>query len=232
MKKRYYLAFVLVILFVFVLFTAVEAQRLDFRVQGFGGLSGGSTDDENKTGELGFSGGGGVAFTYYFQKLGRFRLGTTTGLDFMYLTYKSETDTIPPAPPSTLTSDTNYSYLVVPITFRGSFRLNDRLTFNLDAGPFLGLFLGGKSKNDFDPDGFGLEDGEEDLNKDTTEQRDIGIRLNASLEMPFRKNLRFSPGILFDLGFSDTSKDQLIVAPSKDTFWKLGAYMALIHNLF
>jgi len=232
MKNKYYVVCVFVILLLFFLFTTVEAQRLDVRVQGFGGISGGSTDDDEKTGELGFSGGGGLAFTYYFLKSGRFRLGTTTGLDFMYLTYKSQTDTIWPVT-TTLASDTNYSYLVVPLTLRGSFRLNDRLTLNLDAGPFIGLFLGGKSKNNFNPEAppF-LVNGEEDLNKDTTEQRDIGLRLNVSLEMPFRNNLWFSPGILFDLGFSDTSKDQPIVSPSKDTFWKLGAYVALVHNLF
>jgi len=231
MKNKYYVVCVFVILLLFFLFTTVEAQRLDVRVQGFGGISGGSTDDDEKTGELGFSGGGGLAFTYYFLKSGRFRLGTTTGLDFMYLTYKSQTDTIWPVT-TTLASDTSYSYLVVPLTLRGSFRLNDRLTLNLDAGPFIGLFLGGKSKNRYDPETPPFVNGEEDLNEDTTEKRDIGLRLNASLEMPFRKNLWFSPGILFDLGFSDTSKDQPIVSPSKDTFWKLGAYVALVHNLF
>ena len=241
MKKKYSLVCALAVVFVFSFFTAVNAQRLDLKIEGFGGISGGSTVDPEKSGELGFSGGGGLGLCYYFTKAGRFRLGAAAGLNYMYLTYKSETNTVPitvPFPPNlipstTLSSETNYSYLVVPVTLRGNYRFNKKIALNVEAGPFFGFFQNGKSDSTYgDPFPGVLENGENDLNEDTTEQRDIGIRVAASLELPLRKNLRIAPGILFDLGFTDTSKDQLIVASSKDTFWKLGAYVSLLHNLF
>ena len=237
MKKKYSLVCALAVVFVFSFFTAVNAQRLDLKIEGFGGISGGSTDDPEKSGELGFSGGGGLGLCYYFTKAGRFRLGAAAGLNYMYLTYKSETNTLAlplyGIPSTSLSSETYYTYLVVPVTLRGNFRFNKKVALNVETGPFFGFFQNGKSDSTYGTENPPiLVNGENDLNEDTTEQRDIGIRFAASLELPLRKNLRIAPGILFDLGFTDTSKDQLIVASSKDTFWKLGAYVSLLHNLF
>ncbi len=235
MHRKFFFLLLLIVIFVFALFTALNAQSIDVRLEGFGGLSGGSTDDPDKSGEVGFSGGGGIGVSFYFLQFGKIRLGASTGVDFMYLTYNSTTNTIAPAPPSELSSDTNYSYLVVPVTAKGAYKLNDSLAITLDMGPFFGFFLGGKSKNTYNPEFIGvLENGEEDLDKDTTEQLDIGLRLAASIELGINENLRISPGMMFDLGFSDTSKDlpMSIVASSKDTFWKLDVYFAVIYNLF
>ncbi|KPJ87480.1 MAG: hypothetical protein AMS17_08415 [Spirochaetes bacterium DG_61] len=236
MHRKFLFLLFLIVVFIFALFTALNAQSLDVKLEGFGGLSGGSTDDPDKSGEVGFSGGGGIGVSLYLLQFGKIRLGASTGVDFMYLTYTSTTNTIPVPPtiPSVeLKSDTNYSYLVVPVTVKCAYSLSDSFAAVFDAGPFFGFFLGGKSKNTYNPpvSGF-LENGKEDLDKNTTEQLDIGLRLAASIELGINENLRLSPGVMFDLGFSDTSKDQLIVASSKDTFWKLDAYFAVIYNLF
>jgi hypothetical protein len=237
MHRKFFFLFVFIVIFVFALFTALHAQSLDVRLEGFGGISAGSTDDPAKSGEVGFSGGGGIGVSLYLLQFGKIRLGASTGVDFMYLTYTSTTKTIPIPVPHTpsedLKSDTNYSYLVVPVTIKCAYSLSDSLAAVFDAGPFFGFFLGGKSKNTYSNEWPPvLVNGEDDLNKDTTEQLDIGLRLAASIELGINENLSVSPGLMFDIGFSDTSKDQPIVASSKDTFWKLDAYFAVIYNLF
>jgi hypothetical protein len=229
MYRKIFFLFFLIGVFVFALFTALNAQTMDVRLEGFGGLSLGSTDDPDKSGEIGFSGGGGIGVSFYFLQSGNIRLGASTGVDFMYLTYTSTTNT---TMPMTLKADTNYSYLVLPLTVKGAYKLNDSLAIILDIGPFFGFFLGGKSKNTYNPEL--IPNSEEDLDKDNTEQLDIGLRFVTSVELGINENLRISPGVMFDLGFSDTSKDlpMSIVASSKDTFWKLDAYVAVIYSLF
>ena len=70
--------------------------------------------------------------------------------------------------------------------------------------------------------------------ENTTEGLDVGLRFAAGLEMEISNKLLFTPGILFDLGLTDTSKDVPMspVPSSKDTFWKLSAFAGVIYQLF
>ena len=207
--------------------------------RGFYGFAGGSTDDPGKTGDIGSSVGGGLSVQYYFITKGRMNLGLASGLDYVHLRYDSEstlnTSSVPGIPYDTaLNAQTSYSYLTVPLTIRALYAINEKLALTADAGAFLGLFLGGKSNNDYTPETplLGITDGVEDLNKDTTESMDIGLRFAAGLAMDVSKKLKLTPGILFDLGLKDTSKDQQLVTPSKDTFWKLTGMVTFVYELF
>ena len=202
--------------------------------RGFYGFAGGSTDDPGKTGDIGSSVGGGLAVQYYFITKGRMNLGLASGLDYVHLRYDSESTLntlLLIGQDTALEAQTSYSYLTVPLTIRALYEINEKLAFTADAGAFLGIFLGGKSVNDYEPE-FLLTDGVEDLNKDTTESMDIGLRFAAGLAMDVSKKLKLTPGILFDLGLKDTSKDQQLVTPSRDTFWKLTGMVTFVYELF
>ena len=205
--------------------------------RGFYGFAGGSTDDPGKTGDIGSSVGGGLAVQYYFITKGRMNLGLASGLDYVYLRYDSESTLntlLLIGQDTALKAQTSYSYLTVPLTIRALYEINEKLALTADAGAFLGIFLGGKSDNDYTPETplIGITDGDEDLNKDTTEAMDIGLRFAAGLAIDVSKKLKLTPGILFDLGLKDTSKDQQLVTPSKDTFWKLTGMVTFVYELF
>lgn len=221
------------------LLTAAGAAAGDLvvGVRGFSGLAGGSTDDPNKTGKIGFSAGGGVGVQYYFLKLGKMDLGLGSGMDYVYIQYNSTTIidlTGFGGPVVNLQSNTNYSYITVPLTVRGLVKLNDKLALTADAGGFMGFFLGGQSDNIYTPEygPFGLVNGVSDLDDSTTEATDIGLRLAVGLDVDVSSKLKLTPGILFDLGLKDTSKDTPPVSPSKDTFWKLTALVTFVYEVF
>ncbi len=221
------------------LYSAAGAAAGDLVVglRGFSGFAGGSTDDPNKTGKIGFSAGGGIGVQYYFLKVGKMDLGLASGMDYVYIRYDSKTLidlTGMGGPIVDLRSNTNYSYITVPLTVRGLVRLSDKLDLTADAGGFVGFFLGGQSDNIYNPElvPFGLVNGVSDLDKSTTESTDVGLRLALGLAMDVSPKLKLTPGILFDLGLKDTSKDTPPVSPSKDTFWKLTALVTVVYELF
>jgi hypothetical protein len=226
--------------FLFVVFSgSAFAGNFGIGIRGVGGFAGGTTDSDAKTGKLGISAGGGVSLEYYFAKIRNMQLGLSTGVEYVYFSYKSETTFTTPAPfsqPTELNANTNYSYLTIPITLKGIFPLRSRNNLTVELGPFIGIFLDGKSKNTYNPEEplLGLVNGENDLNEDTTEQMEYGIRAAVSLVMDIGENLFFTPGVKFDFGFTDTSKDVPMspVPSSKDTFWKLSAVAGIVYTLF
>jgi hypothetical protein len=233
MYKKHLLVFGVLLIVSLALTGVLYAGDLGVGVRGLGGFAGGSTDSSAKDGKLGYSVGAEVNLNYYFFDVGRIRIGASSGVQYVFLSYESVTEI--PLPATDLTAKTSYSYLVLPLTVRGAYRLNSRITLTADTGGFLGFFLSGTSDNTYDPE-FppNLENGKEDLNKDNTERLDIGLRFAAGLEMEISDKLLFTPGILFDLGLTDTSKDVLMspVPSSKDTFWKLSAFAGIIYQLF
>ena len=206
-----------------------NAVNLDVGLKGFGGLAGGTTDTSAKTGKIGYAAGGGLILNFYVVDLGKVLLGASSGLEYLYLSYDSETTlTFPPYP--VLTAGVSYSYLKIPLTLRGAFRVSDTFIITADAGTFFGFFIGGKSDNTYNPS-IG-QDGEVDLDKDTTEALDIGLRFAAGVEIGITENMKLSPGVQFDFGLRDTSKDQTGVPDSKDTFWEINAFIGLVYRLF
>jgi hypothetical protein len=219
--------------FLFVVFSgSAFAGNFGIGIRGVGGFAGGTTDSDAKTGKLGISAGGGVSLEYYFAKIRNMQLGLSTGVEYVYFSYKSETTfTLPPE--TVLTAVTNYSYLTVPLTIKGIFRTKKKYDLSFEVGPYIGFFLDGKSVNTYNPET--IPNGENDLNEDTTEQMEYGIRAAASLVMDIGENLFFTPGVKFDFGFTDTSKDNPsapFIPSSKDTFWKLSAVAGIVYTLF
>ncbi len=201
-------------------------------IRGVGGFAGGTTNSDAKTGKLGFSAGGGVSLEYYFAEIRNMQIGLCTGVEYVYFSYNSETNI--PLPATVLTAETNYSYLTVPLTIKGIFQTKKKYDISFELGPYIGFFLDGKSKNTYNPETGPLVNGENDLNKDTTEQTEWGIRAAANLVMDLGENLFFTPGLKLDFGFTDTSKDVPMspVPSSKDTFWKFSAVAGLVYTLF
>jgi hypothetical protein len=218
------------------LFTAssVYAQSFKIVAKGIGGFSSSLSDDSNKSGKLGYSAGGGLSLILYFVSIGDNSIGVSTGGEYIFLSYKSENVTVSP-PSSELTSDMSYSYLTVPLTLKGAFKMNDRLFVTLDAGPFISLFLGGKSDNSFRPETAPpFTNGKVDLDKDTTEPLDIGLRFASGLEVLMGENLFLTPGMQFDISLKDNSKTppSSVVASAKDTLWKLAVYIGVGFRIF
>lgn len=205
-----------------------NAMNLDVGLKGYGGLAGGTTDSSAKTGEIGYAAGGGLILNFYAVDLGKMSVGLSYGFEYLYLAYTSETTIT--TPPTVLTADVSYSYLKIPLTVKGAFHVRDNLIITGDAGTFFGVFVGGKSDNTFDPS-IG-QDGEADLDKDTTYTLDIGLRFAAGVEIGITENMKLSPGVLFDFGLRDTSKDDELSPSSKDTFWEFNAFIGLVYRLF
>jgi len=234
MMKKWCAVLIFVCIGVMVFSGGAFAGNFGVGIRGVGGFAGGTTDSDAKTGKLGFSAGGGVSLEYYFVKIRKMQLGLSTGVEYAYFTYKSETTfTLPPE--TILTAETNYSYLTVPLTIKGIFQTKKKYDISFEVGPYIGFFLDGKSKNIYNPETPPFTvNGESDLNKDNTEQTEYGIRAAASLVMDLGKNLFFTPGVKLDFGFTDTSKDVPLspVPSSKDTFWKLSAVAGIVYTLF
>ena len=237
MVKKFLFVFGVLLIVSLTLTGVLYAGDLGVGVRGLGGFAGGSTDSSAKDGKLGYSAGAEVNLNYYYLDMGKIRIGASSGVEYVYLSYESVTEITLPGPFVTdLTAKASYSYLVVPLTVRGVYRLNSRMSVTADAGGFLGFFLSGTSDNTYNPEiplAF-LENGKEDLDEDTTEGLDVGLRFAAGIEMEISNKLLFTPGILFDLGLTDTSKDVPMspVPSSKDTFWKLSAFAGIIYILF
>ncbi len=233
LKKQ---ALILFIIAGIILFTALSVSAQSFRIvaKGIGGFSSSLSDDSNKSGKLGYSAGGGLSLILYLVSIGDNSIGASTGAEYIYLSHKSDNITVSP-PSSELTSDMSYSYLTIPLTLKGAFIMNDRLFVTLDAGPFFSLFLGGKSDNSFKPETTPpFTNGEVDLDNDTTESLDIGLRFASGLEVLIRENLFLAPGMQFDISFKDNSKDppSSVVASARDTLWKLAVYIGLGFKIF
>ncbi len=207
-----------------------NAMNLDVGLKGYGGLAGGTTDSSDKTGEIGYAAGGGLILNFYAVDLGKVLLGASSGLEYLYMAYDSETTFTPPPFDTVLTAGVSYSYLKIPLTLRGAFRVSDTFIITADAGTFFGFFIGGKSDNTYDPEV--IPNGEVDLDKDTTYTLDIGLRFAAGVEIGITENMKLSPGVLFDYGLRDTSKDDELSPSSKDTFWELNAFIGLVYRLF
>ena len=211
------------------------AQSLELGLNAFGGLAGGTTDNSSKTGSLGPTFGGGMEVTFYFVDLGGFRIGLSSGLEYAYQAYEYiQPLSVPFLGDTDLTAYAKYSYLTIPVTAKGALKLTDALALTLDAGAYFGVFLGGKSQNTWDPEIplAQLTDGEANLDDSNTPSADIGLRFALGVDIEVVKNLLLSPGVLFDFGLSDITKDVELIPDARDTFWRLAAGVAVVYRLF
>jgi hypothetical protein len=232
MLKKYFKMYLVVMIVILFFACTASAMNLDVGVRGLGGMAAGTTSTSAKTGEIGYEVGGGLNLDFYIVDLGKMSVGLSSGFEYLYLAYTSETTIT--APSTVITADVSYSYLKIPLTVKGAYHVSDNIIITCDAGTFFGIFVGGKSDNTYNPEIplAGLVNGETDLDKDTTNTLDIGLRFAAGVEIGVSENIYLSPGVLFDWGLRDTSKDDPITPSSKDTFWELGAYFGVVYRLF
>jgi len=202
------------------------AFDVDLTVHAGGGAAMGSTDDDNKTGKIGFAAAGGAGVDLALLDLNPLGLGLSTGAEYLYLKYESEL-VIPLT--TVLTAVTNYAYLNLPVALTGTLPLNDKLTLRFSAGGFAGYFLGGTADNTYEPElGGPFTNGKVDLDDSDIEAWQYGLRFGTAVEIKSRGKINLEPGLLFDLGLTDTT----ITQPSKDTFWALTAYVGCRYSLF
>ena len=228
MFKKYFKIYLMVMISIAFLSGFASAANLDIGVRGVGGMAGGTTDTSAKTGKLGYAVGGGLNLDLYIVDLGKMSIGLSSGFEYLYLAYTSKTDI--PAPPMVLTADVSYSYLKIPLTLKGAYNVSDNFIITCDAGTFFGIFVGGESDNTFNPEL--VPNGVSDLDKGTTYTLDIGLRFAAGVEIGITENIYLLPGVLFDYGLRDTSKDDALSPSSKDTFWDVAAYFGVVYRLF
>jgi hypothetical protein len=207
------------------------ALGMDLTVHAGGGAAMGSTDDENKTGKIGFAAGGGAGIDLALLKLDALTLSLSTGVEYLFLKYDSDVFIDTGVLGTTdLTATTDYSYLTLPLVLQGALPLNDKLSLRLSAGGFAGFFLGGNADNTYDPPIplAGLTDGEVELDDTYIEAWQYGLRFGLAAEIKGGGKINLEPGLLFDLGLTDTTK----LEASDDTFWALTAYIGCRYSLF
>jgi hypothetical protein len=228
---RKYGRFFLLTLFVLALPLSSWAFGVDLTVHAGGGAAMGSTDDDNKTGKIGFAAGGGAGIDLALLDLNPLGLGLSTGAEYIYLKYESEVFIDAGILGTTdLSATTDYGYITVPLTLQASLPLNEKLTLRFSAGGFAGFFLGGTADNDYNPEiaPAGLLDEKVDLDDSEIEAWQYGLRFGTAVEIKSRGKIHLEPGLLFDLGLTDTT----ITQPSRDTFWALTAYVGCRYSLF
>jgi hypothetical protein len=226
----------------------VAAQNLELGLRGFGGIAAGTTDNSDKTGSIGPAAGGGLVVNFYLFDLDFVRIGLSSGLEYTYLAYIYKQPVYADFTPfgivdTDFTADARYNYLTIPASIKASFELTESVDLTVDLGAYFGFFLGGTSDNEWDPEvdlaasppffpGMKLEDSEADLDDSNTPSMDIGLRIAVGVDIEIMENLLLSPGVLFDYGFSDITKDVELIPDAIDTFWKVVAYAGASYRLF
>ena len=234
--KKQLCVLILIIMMFFGLPMMVSALGLDVSVHAGGGATMGTTDDDLKSGKVRWAADAGLAVDVYALELGALSLGLSLGADYALLNYYGITDLSVPYGAGDRTAEPRYNYLFIPAALVGKLGLRADKSVTVRLGGFAAYFLGGKTDVTYDTEVllFGLLNGEYDLDDSNTEQWMYGIRAYVGANLFKKGKLSISPGIQFDMGFTDTSVDFPLFPPdtSKDTFWTLIANIALKYSLF
>ena len=212
----------------------LSALGLDIEIKGGGGMSMGTTDDSNKSGELRYALDAGLSLDLFLFEPGSMAFGISAGAGYTNLNFHGVWENYPnPVPPfipltSTQTSDSKYNYLMFPFGLAGKFSFDAR-SLTVRAGGFVGYFLSGTSKQSYNPV-IPLPT-EATLDSSNTELWMYGLSFYTGLDL-FRMG-RFSvvPSLEFNLGLTDTTVNLAFPPPSKDTFWALTANVGIRYSL-
>jgi len=213
------------------------AAGLEVGIVGNIGAAGGTTDNSDVTGQLGLTYGGGLTVTHYFVDLGGVRLGASTGLEYKLLNYYYEETVAIPLPPfetDLAANPATYTYWQIPITVKAAFDLSKTLALTVELGAYIAIFGGGESETEFDPEAAPFENQTADLDDDTTPATDIGLRAKVGVDIEVIPNLLITPGILFDFGLTDITKDDYaedLREDARDTFWAADGFIAISYKL-
>jgi hypothetical protein len=202
------------------------ALSIDAGPVGFGGIGMGSTDDKDTEASPGFAVGFGVAVDTWLVDLSSMTLGLSTGFEYEYLKYSADKvrDLGVPFGSQDYSTDTNYSYLTIPLTVAMSRATSRKLTLVAQLGGFVNFFQKGES--DVDWDNPLIPDDTQDI-EDQTESTDFGLRAAAGVNLPLGTGLLLAPRVLFDMGLKDITSEE----PSTDRLWKLVAGVTLHYRV-
>ena len=232
--RHYVFLPILVILAMLSLPSAAGALGLDVEAKAGGGLTAGTTSNPNQTGSPRGGLQGAVDLDLLLLSIGSVDLGISVGAEYSYLTFHGVVSNISAGPlgTTTLTSDSTYNYLNIPVAFVGRVPLSDMLRLTFRAGGFIGYFLGGSSNNTYSPEIplAGLTNGTTTLNSSTTVQWEYGLHFTGGADIRLNGNLFLSPSIVFDMGLTNTTN-----SPGyqySDTFWSLTAMIGIKYGIF
>jgi hypothetical protein len=211
--------------------SGAAAGDFNMGVKGNIGFGVGSTDDSSVDGKIGFSGGGGLTLQYYFIEAGNMNFGLASGVEYLFLKYNSTDEAFTLPGPITVerASETRYNYLTIPLTVKTLYILNEKLSVTGDVGGFVGIFLGGESDDTYTPDPYSLN-GVVKLDDTNTESINAGFRFALGFQFTLSEKLKLVPGILFDWGLKDITKDS--VAPPRDTLSSWTFTTELLYMIF
>ena len=207
------------------------AAGLEVGIVGNIGGAGGTTDNSDVTGQLGLTYGGGLTVTHYFVDLGGVRLGVSTGLEYKLLNYFYE-EPLTLVPTTLSVNPATYNYLTIPLTVKAAFDLSKSLALTVELGAYIAIFAGGESVTEFDPEI--IPNTTADLEDENTPATDIGLRAKVGVDIEVIPNLLITPGVLFDFGLTDITKDFAANprAEASDTLWVVDGFVAVSYRLF
>jgi hypothetical protein len=200
------------------------APGLSIEARGGAGITLGTSSDPNSTGSAALAAGGGLVLDCYALSFGSFSLGLSAGAEYAMLDFHGVSSNYLASsfgPGITLTSDSAYNYILIPVAIVGHFELPAGTGLTLRAGGFAGYFLGGQSKDSYAPQ-FPpyLTNGTNTLDTSNTAQWEYGLHFSGGPDFKLGSRFTFSPSLEFNMGLTNTSVVTL-VNPWDVTFWSL-----------
>ena len=210
---------------------AAAALGLDLEAKGGVGFALGSTDNKDVTGVARVAGQGGIAADLYLVTLGPVDIGLSTGAEYAYLTthstwkgYSLFPSPIPPGTASDQTTDTRYSYLIIPVSIVARYPLSSSVTLIGRLGAFYGYFLSGQIDVSWDPEIplFQIVDSKNNkATSDDVKSAEYGIHATAGADIGIMPNVSLSPSVQLDMGLTDTTPNNATNGSFNDTLWSL-----------
>jgi hypothetical protein len=213
---------------------AAGAIGLDVEAKIAGGLALGSTTNPDESGSprAGFAGAVGVDL--FLLKAGPVDLGVSAGAEYDYLTFYGTLNNFFGFPGLTQTSQSNYSYLYIPIDVVGRIPLTKSLDLTLRAGGFIGHFLGGSTTLTYNM--AGPFPSSATLNSSNTLVGEYGLHFTGEADIALSRALALSPGLQFNMGLTNiqaVNPNGLPGAyPYSDTFWSITATIGIKYTAF
>ncbi len=234
--RSFWVAFVLAAFVVLALPLAAGAVGLDLEVSAGGGLALGSTNNSYETGSPRAALQGGLEANLFLLRVGPVDLGVSTGLEYDNMTNHgtvTEPNPGPIGPPpatQSVTSDSNYVYLIIPLAITSRIPLSQSMNLSLTAGGFYGFFLGGQATN-VSSDVYGSLPSTT-LNSSNTPGALLGLHFSGGVDFGLGGGFFFSPSIVFNMGLTNiTSLPPFPFNQNNYTFWNGNTYTDSLWSL-
>ncbi|HUX13358.1 MAG TPA: outer membrane beta-barrel protein [Spirochaetia bacterium] len=220
---------VLVVLALLAAPLTARALGLQVEARGGAGIALGSTNNANTTGTPQFAADGALVLDLTALSVGPLSIGLSAGAEYSYMNFHSVTSNFFSA--TTLTSDSTYSYLNIPVAIVGHLKLPAGLGLTLRAGGYAGYFLSGQAKNSYNPQSAFFTNGTVTLDSTNTVQWSYGLHFTAGPDFSIGPGLTFSPSLELNWGLTDITVDKTGNA-FKDALSPLTANVGIRYALF